>query len=406
MLPIFLYMSKDECLRNLRQLELEAYSMLVTALRAQGPLNQEKRKLLKDLGKILNISIDRHKCEVRRAANDEKLNTIAYQMNGSGISLEDWCQEGRRVLPMLQRISPQTLHPIITDNFLPCSSNQQTYQTIVNVTDAAEMPSNDLNQELESDATSLQNPLIIKPKLYKHSNPQGSSIEQEKPEKTYSARKIINKNQKFTIVSTTETIPTNSILHKTLSVPISKVTKLNLDKFKIVPSSFSANAKQNFITNKTAKKIIPLSQLQMLNHKLSSKGGIKVLPISSKLLGKNITMTRIIPQQGLKTPILQPFIREIPALSKIKVENIEQTHETAGINQQEEDENKEKGEEMNEDEENSNIEKPSIGEEAQTMPIEKPEEAEPGDLTALMEIDSSEFIEPELKEAIDVKQGV
>lgn len=60
-------------------LELEAYSTLVSALRAQGSLNQEKRRLLKETCTALNISTDRHKAEIRRAISDERLNTIAYQ---------------------------------------------------------------------------------------------------------------------------------------------------------------------------------------------------------------------------------------------------------------------------------------------------------------------------------------
>lgn len=60
-------------------LELEAYSHLISALRAQGPLNSDKRKLLKDTSSLLNIAEERHKAEVRRAINDEKLNTIAFQ---------------------------------------------------------------------------------------------------------------------------------------------------------------------------------------------------------------------------------------------------------------------------------------------------------------------------------------
>lgn len=59
--------------------ELEAYAGLVTALRAQGCLNQEKAKILKDTCILLNITQDRHKAEIRRVVNDEKLNTIAYQ---------------------------------------------------------------------------------------------------------------------------------------------------------------------------------------------------------------------------------------------------------------------------------------------------------------------------------------
>lgn len=97
MWPLLLDMTKEESVKNLRNLgmypetlqlfvykphyitELEAYSHLISALRAQGPLNSDKRKLLKDTGYVLNISSERHKAEVRRAISDEKLNTIAYQ---------------------------------------------------------------------------------------------------------------------------------------------------------------------------------------------------------------------------------------------------------------------------------------------------------------------------------------
>lgn len=51
----------------------------MSALRAQGELSEEKRKLLQDIAATLNISMERHKAEVRRAVNDEKLATIAQQ---------------------------------------------------------------------------------------------------------------------------------------------------------------------------------------------------------------------------------------------------------------------------------------------------------------------------------------
>lgn len=97
MWPLLLDMTKDESLQSLRNLgngytykmyskvkdhyipELEAYSHLVSALRAQGPLNPDKRKLLRETGIVLNISQERHKAEIRRALTDEKLSTIAYQ---------------------------------------------------------------------------------------------------------------------------------------------------------------------------------------------------------------------------------------------------------------------------------------------------------------------------------------
>ena len=42
-----------------------------------GDLTKERRKVLQDLSTLLNVSVDRHKAEVRRAVNDELLHTIA-----------------------------------------------------------------------------------------------------------------------------------------------------------------------------------------------------------------------------------------------------------------------------------------------------------------------------------------
>ncbi|CAG2106877.1 unnamed protein product, partial [Medioppia subpectinata] len=98
---------RDECKRSLRRYELEAYSSVVTALRAQGDLNKDKRKILQDLCSMLSISLERHRAEVRRAVNDERLNTIAHHMTGANTCTE-WAIEGRRLIPLLPRLVPQT----------------------------------------------------------------------------------------------------------------------------------------------------------------------------------------------------------------------------------------------------------------------------------------------------------
>lgn len=59
--------------------ELDAYGNMVSVLRAQGPYSGEKQKLLQELTKVLHISNERHRAEIRRAVNDEKLTTIAEQ---------------------------------------------------------------------------------------------------------------------------------------------------------------------------------------------------------------------------------------------------------------------------------------------------------------------------------------
>lgn len=53
MWPELLDMTREESKRILRRVELEAYSSMVSAFRAQGDLNKEKKKILNDLQQIL-----------------------------------------------------------------------------------------------------------------------------------------------------------------------------------------------------------------------------------------------------------------------------------------------------------------------------------------------------------------
>ncbi|XP_024119729.1 BRCA2-interacting transcriptional repressor EMSY [Oryzias melastigma] len=105
--PTILDLGRDECKRILRKLELEAYAGVISALRAQGDLTKDKKDLLAELTKILGISTERHRAEVRRAVNDERLTTIAYHMSGPNSSSE-WSIEGRRLVPLMPRLVPQT----------------------------------------------------------------------------------------------------------------------------------------------------------------------------------------------------------------------------------------------------------------------------------------------------------
>lgn len=54
-----------------------------------------------------SISLERHRAEVRRAVNDERLNTIADHISGPNTCTE-WSIEGRRLIPLLPRLVPQT----------------------------------------------------------------------------------------------------------------------------------------------------------------------------------------------------------------------------------------------------------------------------------------------------------
>ena len=95
--------------------ELEAYSSVVSALRAQGELTKERRKVMTDLSNVLNIPIERHKAEVRRAINDELFNTIAVSMCGNANNEIEWAKEGRRIIPLLKRATPITAYTPIAD---------------------------------------------------------------------------------------------------------------------------------------------------------------------------------------------------------------------------------------------------------------------------------------------------
>ncbi|XP_041864452.1 BRCA2-interacting transcriptional repressor EMSY isoform X2 [Melanotaenia boesemani] len=121
--PTILDLGRDECKRVLRKLELEAYAGVISALRAQGDLTKDKKDLLAELTKILGISTERHRAEVRRAVNDERLTTIAYHMSGPNSSSE-WSIEGRRLVPLMPRLVPQTAFTVAANAVANATANQ------------------------------------------------------------------------------------------------------------------------------------------------------------------------------------------------------------------------------------------------------------------------------------------
>lgn len=121
--PTILDLGRDECKRILRKLELEAYAGVISALRAQGDLTKDKKDLLAELTKILGISTERHRAEVRRAVNDERLSTIAYHMSGPN-SGSEWSIEGRRLVPLMPRLVPQTAFTVSANSVASATANQ------------------------------------------------------------------------------------------------------------------------------------------------------------------------------------------------------------------------------------------------------------------------------------------
>uniref|UniRef100_A0A667XN18 BRCA2-interacting transcriptional repressor EMSY n=1 Tax=Myripristis murdjan TaxID=586833 RepID=A0A667XN18_9TELE len=128
--PTILDLGRDECKRILRKLELEAYAGVISALRAQGDLTKDKKDILGELTKILGISTERHRAEVRRAVNDERLTTIAYQsmpffssMSGPN-SASEWSIEGRRLVPLMPRLVPQTAFTVTANAVANATASQ------------------------------------------------------------------------------------------------------------------------------------------------------------------------------------------------------------------------------------------------------------------------------------------
>jgi len=105
--PTLFHSSTEEYQKILRRMELETYGAVVSTLRAQGELNKDRRKLLEDLSLLMKISPERHKAEVRRAVNDEKLSEIADRTSGAEDTEWAWALEGRRVVPLM----PRLVHP-------------------------------------------------------------------------------------------------------------------------------------------------------------------------------------------------------------------------------------------------------------------------------------------------------
>ena len=52
--------------------ECQAYTNLIDAYRASGPLTDDKKSSLESVARILNISSERHKAEARRAEEERQ----------------------------------------------------------------------------------------------------------------------------------------------------------------------------------------------------------------------------------------------------------------------------------------------------------------------------------------------
>nr|CAB3242539.1 BRCA2-interacting transcriptional repressor EMSY [Phallusia mammillata] len=124
--------SEEGGLCALRDLELNAYASIVNTLRAQGPLTEEKKLVLKQLQLMLDIPVDRHKAEIRRAVNCEKLSTICYVVSGS-LCETSWRKEGRRLINALKRSTPINAYMKIANKVanITAKENEELTESLV-----------------------------------------------------------------------------------------------------------------------------------------------------------------------------------------------------------------------------------------------------------------------------------
>ncbi|KYM99462.1 Protein EMSY, partial [Cyphomyrmex costatus] len=164
-------------------IELDAYGNMVSVLRAQGPFTNEKQTLLHELTKVLHISNERHRAEIRRAVNDEKLATIAEQLNGPNTGI-DWTLEGRRTIPLLPRLKARSafttlanslsLTTAIANNKKPdrCNAIRQSGNSTAAETEShpsikieeglsVDLKLNSIENDLENTKTSQENSNLI-----------------------------------------------------------------------------------------------------------------------------------------------------------------------------------------------------------------------------------------------------
>uniref|UniRef100_A0A672QYM7 BRCA2-interacting transcriptional repressor EMSY-like n=1 Tax=Sinocyclocheilus grahami TaxID=75366 RepID=A0A672QYM7_SINGR len=118
--PTLLDLSRDECKRILRKLELEAYAGVISALRAQGDLTKDKKELLGELTRVLRFRCDRSSAPVTCSWNNAR---VSCSMSGPNSSAE-WSIEGRRLVPLMPRLVPQTAFTVMANAMANATAHQ------------------------------------------------------------------------------------------------------------------------------------------------------------------------------------------------------------------------------------------------------------------------------------------
>ncbi|RWS05882.1 protein EMSY-like protein [Dinothrombium tinctorium] len=282
MWPMLLEYSRDECRQMLRRLELEAYSSVVSALRAQGEFNKEKKQILQQLCHLLSITIERHQAEIRRAVNDEKLNTIAYCISKDNTHSE-WAAEGRRLVPLMPRLVPQTAMTSISNVAanIQATKNESIMQSALAKS----------NQEATKET--------IVPCKRKRSDSGGNA--------DFARNKIISSsNSSLSVSNSNKATKTLSVSKPSTSTH--QTTTVSSSTPRVVFMTSSASGLRTLSSTSSTSSLNSIETLQIKTPLKAGSLPISALTTATSSQGTNVTATRVIsakaafPQQVVVFP--------------------------------------------------------------------------------------------------------
>ncbi|KAJ8348621.1 hypothetical protein SKAU_G00272100 [Synaphobranchus kaupii] len=327
--PTLLDLGRDECKRILRKLELEAYAGVISALRAQGDLTKDKKDLLGELTKVLSISTERHRAEVRRAVNDERLTTIAYHMSGPSSSSE-WSIEGRRLVPLMPRLVPQTAFTVTANAvasatahqnaslLLPAETGNKEVVVCYSYTSTSSTPTSATAPSGSVVAAAIKSPRPASPASNVVVLPSGSTVyvksvscsdEDEKPRK----RRRTNSSSSSPVVLK-EVPKVAPPISKTITVPVSGSPKMSNIMQSIAnslpphmsPVKITFTKPTTQTTNTTTQKVIIVTTSPSSNfvpNILSKSHNYAAKLVSTSMLSSsNQKQTVVIPANSIASP--------------------------------------------------------------------------------------------------------
>ncbi|CAF1455254.1 unnamed protein product [Didymodactylos carnosus] len=100
--------SRRRCKAKLKNMGINSYSQIISALRAQGDLTKDKLPLLPVLQQAFNVSRERHTAEVKRALYDEQLTSIAAISSNDSATTMNWEVEANYICPPVVHLAPAT----------------------------------------------------------------------------------------------------------------------------------------------------------------------------------------------------------------------------------------------------------------------------------------------------------